>query len=125
MKNIFLILLSLFIAQSAYAHAGHMMMAPGENGGGVAKKITLSDSAISNLGVKTYKAEIKPFAKAIKLNGIVEYRPDNYAKISSRFVGKVSGLDIKVGDRVVKGQNLISVSSNNNWQHTCFYCFTY
>lgn len=80
--------------------------------------IELSDTAINNLGIQTVKAAIAPRATTVDVNGIVEFLPERQAIATARAAGRVSEIHVKVGEKVTKGQSLLTiqpifVGSNN------------
>lgn len=95
----------------AFAHEGEdHAAAPGtEETAQVTSIIELSETAINNLGVKTVKATIAPQATTIDVNGIVEFLPERQAIASSRAAGRVSEIHVKVGEKVTKGQSLLTI----------------
>ena len=99
---------SIGLAAQAFAHAGHEE-APGSDSSDAAATITLSDAAINNLGIQTVKATIAPRAASVDVNGIVEFLPERQAIVTSRAAGRVSEIHIKVGEKVNKGQSLLTV----------------
>lgn len=99
------------LAGQAFAHEGEdHAAAPGTDGSvGVVSTITLSDTAINNLGIQTIKAEIAPRAASVDVNGLVEFLPERQAIITSRAAGRVSEIHVKVGEKVSKGQSLLTI----------------
>jgi cobalt-zinc-cadmium efflux system membrane fusion protein len=102
---------SIGLAAQAFAHEGEdHAAAPGTDASvGVVSTITLSDTAINNLGIQTIKAEIAPRAASVDVNGLVEFLPERQAIITSRAVGRVSEIHVKVGENVTKGQRLLTI----------------
>lgn len=114
MKKLFVALAllgSMGLVGQAFAHAGEdHAVAPGTEGGsGVASTVTLSDTAINNLGIQTVKAVIAPRAASVDVNGLVEFLPERQAIITSRAAGRVSEIHVKVGEKVTKGQSLLTI----------------
>ena len=114
MKKLFIALAllgSMGLAGQAFAHAGEdHAEAPGAEGGsGVVSTVTLSDTAINNLGIQTVKAVIAPRAASVDVNGLVEFLPERQAIITSRAAGRVSEIHVKVGEKVTKGQRLLTI----------------
>lgn len=114
MKNLFLV--SAFIAlvglsDPVLAHEGHdHASAPGtEEVAQIANVVRLSDLAINNLGIQTVKAAIAPRATTVDVNGIVEFLPERQAIATSRAAGRVLEIHIKVGEKVAKGQSLLTI----------------
>lgn len=111
----FLITLALVAAiglsTPVFAHEGEdHAAAPGtEETTQVTSIIELSETAINNLGVKTVKATIAPRATTVDMNGIIEFLPERQAIAASRAAGRVSEIHVKVGEKVTKGQNLLTI----------------
>lgn len=111
MKKQFIILsllASLAFGSQAFAHAGHDE-APGSDSAGVASNVALSDAAINNLGIETVKAVISPRAATVDVGGVVEIPPERQAIINSSAAGRVSEIHIKVGEKIGKGQKLLTI----------------
>lgn len=114
MKKLFIILTllgSMGLAWQAFAHGGEdHAAAPGtDTSAGVVSTVNLSDTAINNLGIQTVKAVIAPRAASVDVNGLVEFLPERQAIITSRAAGRVSEIHVKVGEKVTKGQSLLTI----------------
>lgn len=114
MKKLFIALAllgSMGLAGQSLAHEGEdHAAAPGtEASTGVVSTVTLSDTAINNLGIQTVKAVIAPRAASVDVNGLVEFLPERQAIITSRAAGRVSEIHVKVGEKVTKGQRLLTI----------------
>jgi membrane fusion protein, heavy metal efflux system len=111
MKQIFLALLFLAISIPVHAHEGEdHAAAPGtEETSQVTNIIELSETAINNLGIQTVKATIAPRATTVDVNGIVEFLPERQAIATSRAAGRVSEIHVKAGEKVSKGQSLLTI----------------
>lgn len=83
------------------------------NTAGSGQAVTLSDAAISNLGIKTQAAIIMPVRETITVPALVELLPEKHANITSRFAGKIESIHVKLGDAVVKAQELLTLMPNN------------
>lgn len=101
----------IVMSTPAFAHEGHdHAAAPGtEESAQVTNFVRLSDTAINNLGIQTVKATIAPRATTVDVNGIVEFLPERQAIATSRAAGRVSEIHVKVGEKVVKGQSLLTI----------------
>ncbi len=99
----------LGLSTPAIAHEGHAEAPGEESAGGAATVLTLSDTAINNLGIQTVKATIAPRATTVDVNGIVEFLPERQAIATSRAAGRVSEIHVKVGEKVAKGQSLLTI----------------
>lgn len=106
-----ILLVSIRLAGQAFAHEGEdHAPAPGTDASaGVVSIVTLSDTAINNLGIQTVKAVIALRAASIDVNGLVEFLPERQAIINSRAAGRISGIHVKVGQKVTKGQSLLTL----------------
>lgn len=106
-----ILIVGLGLFSQAFAHEGEdHAEAPGTEGGaGVVSTVTLSATAINNLGIQTVKAAIAPRAASVDVNGIIEFLPERQAIVTSRAAGRVSEIHIKVGEMVKKGQSLLTI----------------
>lgn len=101
-----IILLSTMVASNCFGHEGHDE-APGETAS-APSSLTLQDSVIKNLGILTEKATLAPFGKTLEMNATIDYVPENYATIASKANGSVRSIFVKLGEKVKKGQKLVS-----------------
>lgn len=97
------------LSTPAFAHEGHAEAPGEESAGGATAVLTLSDTAINNLGIQTVKATIAPRAATVEVSGIVEFLPERQAIATSRAAGRVSEIHVKAGERVTKGQSLLTI----------------
>ena len=99
------------LSTPAIAHEGEdHAAAPGmEETVQVTSSIQLSETAINNLGIQTVKASIAPRATTVDVSGIVEFLPERQAIATSRAAGRVSDIHVKVGEKVTKGQSLLTI----------------
>jgi membrane fusion protein, heavy metal efflux system len=102
---IFIFLALMALAQQAFAHAGHAD-APGAQDNAPAQTITLSETALHNLGIQTEKAEIKDIAKTVRLNALVDALPDHYAQMTSKVPSRVMRVAVQSGQNVKAGDTL-------------------
>ncbi len=102
---------AISLSTLASAHEGEdHAAAPGtEETTQVTSIIELSETAINNLGVKTVKAAIAPRATTVDVNGIIEFLPERQAIAAARAAGRVSEIHVKVGEKVTKGQSLLTI----------------
>lgn len=98
-------------APGASAHEGEEHAEPpGQDAqAGPAGTIVLSDAAIQNLGIRTAKATLGPRAQSLNVNGVVELLPERQAIITSPATGTVAAIAAKIGERVRKGQVLLTI----------------
>lgn len=114
MKNLLItsaIVAVIGLSTPAIAHEGEdHAAAPGtEETVQVTSSIELSETAINNLGIQTVKATIAPRATTVDVNGNVEFLPERQAIATSRAAGRVSEIHVKVGEKVTKGQSLLTI----------------
>ncbi len=112
MKKFFVItalVVIIGLSMPAFAHEGHAEAPGEESAGGSVAVLTLSETAINNLGIQTVKATIAPRATTVDVNGIVEFLPERQAIATSRATGRVSDINVKVGEKVAKGQSLLVI----------------
>ena len=64
-----------------------------------------------NIGLKTARAEMRPFEDVRRLPGVMKPVPDRVAVVTSRTAGKVVDIHAALGQRVEKGEDLIEVQS--------------
>ena len=81
--------------------------APGQSEAAPAAIITLSDTAIHNLDIKTEPAQMAEVAPTVRLNAVIEALPDRYAKVSSRFPARVLEVGAQPGSQIAKGDLLV------------------
>lgn len=113
MKKLFIALVllgTMGLAGQAFAHGGEdHAEAPGADSAGAVSSVNLSDTAINNLGIQTVKTVIAPRAASVDMNGLVEFLPERQAIIASLAAGRVSEIHVKVGEKVTKGQSLLTI----------------
>lgn len=99
------------LSTPAFAHEGEdHAAAPGtEETAQVTSIIKLSETAINNLGIQTVKATIAPRATTVDMNGIVDFLPERQAIATSQAVGRISEIHVKTGEKVSKGQSLLTI----------------
>lgn len=110
-----IMLMSFFLLIGAtgasMGHEGHSHNpAPGtESAGGEETEVTLSNAAIHNLGIITEPAILDKLSERLDMNATISFLPEKHAQISSRFEGKVKEIFVQIGEKVSKGQKLLSV----------------
>ena len=120
MKKTSLVLLFLFLVYMNTAFAG-----PGHDHGesafasstGPATHFDLNSQQMSNLAIESAKVEFLPITQTVDMLSFTELLPEKKATISPRFGGKILNIAIKVGQKVRKGQKLVTlqpVSIGNN-----------
>lgn len=94
------------------AHEGHKhAVPPGEDAATpLATTLTLSETALHNLGVETAPATITEIAKTIRLSGVVDVLPDRTAQITSKVPSRITEVHAFSGDEVKAGQLLMKIT---------------
>jgi cobalt-zinc-cadmium efflux system membrane fusion protein len=77
----------------------------------VAEEIGITDAQIRNLGIEFRRAERSPSHTAIEATASVIVPPGKEAFASAPEAGLLAGLNVSVGDRVVRGQTLAELRS--------------
>lgn len=99
-----------FSSTPLLAHEGHDDASAFTGASGPASApVTLSAESIANLGVKTAPAALKPLAETISLPATITLIPERQAFITTRFDGLVREIKVKSGEKVSRGQDLITV----------------
>ena len=112
MKNfLMLLLLLMFLPAVVFAHGGEDHgAAPGTGDAAfVQGPIELSGEAIINLGIQTVAAELKSLEQKVSMIATVQILPEKHAFVSSLFEGRVKAIHAKLGERIEKGQDLITL----------------
>ena len=114
MKRIILTLSFLTFINPAFAGPGHDH---GESafasGAGPALNFDLTDQQMSNLGIKSTKVKFLVIQNTVDMLAFTELLPENTAAVSPHFEGKIIDINVKVGEKVKKGQNLVTLQPIN------------
>lgn len=101
---------AIALASPAFAHEGHGDTSTfSEDSGPANAPILLSEESIANLGVKTAPAVLRPLAETVSVSATATLIPEKQAFITTRFDGLVRDIKIKAGQKVIRGQDLITV----------------
>jgi len=73
-------------------------------------------SVAENLNIKTEKAGAETITKTIQVYGKLIVPPENSVNITDRFDGLIKQVNVKKGQKVSKGQELIMIESSQNLQ---------
>lgn len=76
----------------------------------------IHDSMARNLGIKTDIVSAKNFTESLKVYGQLAIPPQAIRHISARFPGEIKTMKVGLGDKVRKGQVLMTVESNESLQ---------
>ena len=114
MKKILLATVFIAFIGSAYAGPGHDH---GEgafaSGAGPALNFDLTDQQMSNLGIKSEKVEFLAIQNTVDMLAFTELLPERTAAVSPHFEGKIIDINVKVGEKVKKGQSLVTLQPIN------------
>jgi cobalt-zinc-cadmium efflux system membrane fusion protein len=75
------------------------------------RAVELTPQGIANANVKTVKLEPNSFSPQLETMATVSGDPKGIARIGSRVPGRVSKIDVALGDRVTKGQALVELDA--------------
>ena len=113
MKYILLFSLLAF-SQYAFAGPGHDHGESAFAGGtGPATHFDLTDQQITNLDIKSAKAEFLPMQNAVDILAFTELLPERTSAVSPHFEGTIVNIAVKVGEKVKKGQPLVTLQPLN------------
>ncbi len=102
--------ITLIPAPFAYAHGGDEHAAPSDSGSAMlTEPLTLSTSTVKNLGIESMRVTPRSFPITVNMFGIVAALPEKYAKVSTRFSGRIKSIFAKVGQSVKKEDLLLIV----------------
>ena len=114
MKKFLLTFSFLTLINPAFAGPGHDH---GESAfAGRAGPVThfeLTDQQMTNLGIESAKVRFLPITKTVDMLAFTELLPERKAAVSPHFEGKVVDITVKVGEKVKKGQPLVSLQPVN------------
>lgn len=75
--------------------------------------VTLTSEAVKTAGIQTAEAEIRPVIRTIHAAGEINFNPKRLAHVTSRTAGRIEQLLVYPGERVQKGQLLLSLYSQD------------
>jgi RND family efflux transporter MFP subunit len=76
-------------------------------------EVTLSPEALKTAGIQTEEAAFRPMARTIHVPGEIVFNPKGLAHITARSEGRIEQLLAYSGERVQKGQILLSLYSQD------------
>ncbi len=92
------------------AHEGHdHAPVPGETDAGLGGPIVLSEPTRRNLGLQTHEAELAEIRPALTVPARLTVVPERNARITGAVDGRVTRLDVKLGQNVKRGQVLAEI----------------
>ncbi len=114
MKKILLTLSFLTLANPAYAGGGHDHGESAFAGNtGPATHFDLTDQQMKNLDIRSAKAELLTIQNTVDMLAFTELLPERTAAVSPHFEGKIIDIKVKVGEKVKKGQPLVTLQPVN------------
>src|SRR4030042_6488557 len=75
--------------------------------------VTLTSEAVKTAGIETAEAEIRPVIRTIHAAGEINFNPKRLAHVTARTAGRIEQLLVYPGERVQKGQLLLSLYSQD------------
>ena len=114
MKKFLTTLAFIAFISPVYAGPGHDHGEGAFAGGtGPATHFDLTDQQMSNLDIQSAKAEFLAMQNTIDMLAFTELLPERTAAVSPHFEGKIVNITVKVGEKVKKGQPLVSLQPVN------------
>lgn len=114
MKKILITLAFLTFVSPVYAGPGHDHGESAFAGGtGPATHFDLTEQQMSNLDIKSAKAEFLPMQNTVDMLAFTELLPERTAAVSPHFEGKIVDITVQVGEKVKKGQPLVTLQPVN------------
>jgi Cu(I)/Ag(I) efflux system membrane fusion protein len=75
--------------------------------------VTLTSEAVKTAGIQTAEAGIRPVIRTIHAAGEINFNPKRLAHVTARTAGRIEQLLVYPGERVQKGQLLLSLYSQD------------
>lgn len=75
--------------------------------------VTLTSEAIKTAGIQTEEAQFRAVARPIRTAGEINFNPKGLAHVTARTAGRIEQLLVYPGDRVKKGQLLLTLYTQN------------
>ncbi len=114
MKYLLIALLSTTLISPVYAGAGHDHGESAFAGNaGPAKHFDLTDQQMTNLGIQSAPAKFLAMQETVDMLAFTELLPERKASVSPHFEGKILAVNVKVGEKVKKGQPLVKLQPVN------------
>ena len=108
----FLLFLCLAPGLPACRKAAPQVMAQGTDAGLTRERMVRFDAAaLERLGVRSDLVGSSSGTIAVEFPGTLEYAPNHYVEVGTLFEGRVTAVNVKVGDSVRKGQVLAVIAA--------------
>ncbi|MGN7503186.1 MAG: efflux RND transporter periplasmic adaptor subunit [Alphaproteobacteria bacterium] len=115
MKTLLHIFACLMLATPAYAGPGHDHGESAFAGGaGPADAFELTEQQITNLDIKTHKAQLLSMQNAVDVLAFTELLPEKTESISPHFEGKIARILVQIGETVAAGQDVVEIIPVNS-----------
>ena len=108
MKYLYIMLLLLVLVACGNSEKNNQTQ---ENETSNPNEIVISQSQFTSEGMQLGKLEEQPFGQTIKTSGTIDVPPKNKAIISTFIGGYITKTPLLVGDKVTKGQVLVSLQN--------------
>jgi len=119
MKKLFITFSLLVLIKPSFAGPGHDHGDSAfASGTAPTSNFELSEQQMKNLGIKSEKADFLPITNTVEMLAFTELLPEKRVVISPRFGGKILKISVKVGQKVKRGDRLVTLEpvnvGNNN-----------
>lgn len=109
----FALVLTVTLSRFVYGHGeGHIGGEQNEEKATSTSNVTgveLSNIAQKSIGLKVVEADLRPIESVLLINGVVKPEPNRIAEVNARAEGHIVQIDVNLGDRVKKGQQLAAM----------------
>ena len=115
MRHLIIALSLLVLSSYAFAGPGHDHGESAFAGGaGPATHFDLTDQQMTNLGIKSAKAEFLAMQNTVDMLAFTELLPERKEAIAPHFEGKIASIAVQIGEQVKKGQTVARVVPVNS-----------
>jgi cobalt-zinc-cadmium efflux system membrane fusion protein len=80
-------------------------------------RTTIAEAIAREAGVRTETVGPQSIRAVLRLNGVLLLKEDRQAKVKARFPGMVRALSVEVGQRVQRGQSLLTIEANESMRN--------
>ena len=75
------------------------------------QRVTLTDEGVQNAGIRVEKVNHQTFAPRLSVAATIQPDPRNIARIGPRVAGRVAAVNVRLGDKVQRGQPLVEIEA--------------
>lgn len=75
------------------------------------QRVSLTDEGMKNAGIRVEKVNHQTFAPRLSVAATIQPDPRNLARLGPRVAGRVAAVNVRLGDKVQRGQALIEIAA--------------